>query len=240
MRRAEDDELFQPVRLQTWFRDGKERYWTVDENKPIAGVGACEFYSNFYSNRIDHFIIIGTSREDEAEAEAEESHNPEDDNNHTISPIQAEIEKWKEEAKERRLALLSQPTADELDPWMRYTGWNEVLGQSKHGLVKTHEFAQEASPEEPHLIRLCHAWEAILERCLNTLAHTDHKDTLKWWASPKNEVANPFPFELHQNKQSVSKCSQVWQQLICYIMRTAPEEWGNETGQFWNFIFPDQ
>jgi hypothetical protein len=41
MKRAEDDELFQPVRLQTWFRDGKERYWVVDESKQAQPVGVC-------------------------------------------------------------------------------------------------------------------------------------------------------------------------------------------------------
>jgi Orsellinic acid/F9775 biosynthesis cluster protein D len=27
IKRVADDELFQPVKLQSWFRDGKERYW---------------------------------------------------------------------------------------------------------------------------------------------------------------------------------------------------------------------
>ena len=44
MKRVKDEELFQAVRLQTWFRDGKERYWVVDESR-LAGqasqVGRC-------------------------------------------------------------------------------------------------------------------------------------------------------------------------------------------------------
>lgn len=127
------------------------------------------------------------------------------------------------------MTLLARPTADELDPWIRYTGWNEVLGQSKHGIVQTHTFTREPDPDEPKLVRLLEAWKCILKRCLDTLAATDHKDTLKWWASPKNEAASQFPFELHQNAQSVDKCSAVWQQFICYAMRTAPEEQGGET-----------
>lgn len=131
------------------------------------------------------------------------------------------------------MTLLARPTADELDPWIRYTGWNEVLLQSKHSIVKTHEFARVPDPEEPELVRLLEAWNRILNRCLDTLATTDHKDTLKWWASPKNEVCSQRPFELHQNTQSINKCSLVWQQFICYAMRTAPEEQGGETGM-WN------
>jgi hypothetical protein len=41
MKRVEDEELFQTVRLQTWFRDGKERYWVVDESKQAQPVGVC-------------------------------------------------------------------------------------------------------------------------------------------------------------------------------------------------------
>jgi hypothetical protein len=32
-KRAAADELFEPVQLQSWFQDGKERYWTVDESQ---------------------------------------------------------------------------------------------------------------------------------------------------------------------------------------------------------------
>jgi hypothetical protein len=55
-----------------------------------------------------------------------------------------------------------------------------VLLQSKHGIVKTHEFAHVLNPEEPELVRLLEVWNRILNRCLDTLAATDHKDTLKW------------------------------------------------------------
>jgi hypothetical protein len=167
------------------------------------------------------------------EEQSQASHSG-DDNDDPIGPIKKEIEKWEAEAKERRLTLLAKPAADELDPWLRYTGWNEVLGQSKHGIIKTHEFTHMPDPEEPKLVRLLQAWSHILKRCLNTLAATDHKDTLKWWASPKNEVASQNPFELHQNSQSVDKCSIDWQQFICYTMRTAPNEQNGKTGMFLN------
>ena len=234
MKRVEDDALFQAVRLQTWFRDGKERYWVVDESKQAAQasqLGMC-FTAIFTGIILTHTAARDVGEESsESEEEPDQASHSGDDDADPFGPIKDEIEQWKEEAKERRLTLLARPTADELDPWIRYTGWNEVLGQSKHGIVKTHAFARKPDPDEPRLVRLLEAWGRILNRCLDTLAATDHKDTLKWWASPKNEAASQFPFELHQNTQSVNKCSADWQQFICYAMRTAPDEQDGETGE---------
>jgi len=36
MKRVSDKQLYQVVRLQTWFRDGKERYWVVNESQQAA------------------------------------------------------------------------------------------------------------------------------------------------------------------------------------------------------------
>ena len=83
-------------------------------------------------------------------------------------------------------------------------------------MIKTHRFIREADPEEPELARVCRAWRRILERCLDTLAASDHKDTLKWWKSPKNEVAYQHPFELPQNANTMTKYSGIWQQGLCY------------------------
>ena len=58
--------------------------------------------------------------------------------------------------------------------------------------------------------RVLRAWRRIFERGLDTLAATDQKDVLKWWASPKNEAASQRPFELPQNAKSVDKYSVVW------------------------------
>jgi hypothetical protein len=64
----------------------------------------------------------------------------------------------------------------------------------------------------------------------NTLAATDHKDTLKWWASPKNEAASVHPFELPQNSKTMVKYSSRWQGFLCYAMRTAPvDHWDDKT-----------
>jgi len=114
---------------------------------------------------------------------------------------------------------------------LQYTKWNEVLGQSKHDLVKTAQFARVADPDEPELGRVLRAWSRIFQRCLDTLAAADQKDALKWWESPKNEAASQRPFELPENAKSISKYSRCWECFICYMMRTAPQQWGDETGK---------
>jgi hypothetical protein len=52
---------------------------------------------------------------------------------------------------------------------------------------------------------------------------------VKWWGSPKNEVASQRPFELPQNSKTLEKYSQIWEQFICYVIRTTPEEFDEET-----------
>jgi hypothetical protein len=80
--------------------------------------------------------------------------------------------------------------AAEMDSWLQHTKWNEVLSRSKHDIVQTAQFAHAARPEEPRLDWVLRAWSRILDRCLDTLAATDQKDALEWWASPKNEAAS--------------------------------------------------
>jgi hypothetical protein len=46
-------------------------------------------------------------------------------------------------------------------------------------MVKTHCFTREADSNEPELARIARAWKRILERCLDILAVSDHKDMLK-------------------------------------------------------------
>ena len=44
--------------------------------------------------------------------------------------------------------------ATEIDPWLQYTGWEEVLAGPKHSLVKTAEFTATATADEPELERV--------------------------------------------------------------------------------------
>ncbi|KAH8797256.1 hypothetical protein F5884DRAFT_753949 [Xylogone sp. PMI_703] len=219
-KRTTIDEICTRVRLQTWFRDGKERYWVVDESKQADEEYQRRQITVPDVGEVDNNPVDGEGPDEEVPAWVSAS-----------DPIAQEIRAWEIAKQEHRATLLATVPADEWDPWLRFTGWNTVLQQSKHDLVKTHAFSEVAKPEEPQLCRLMAAWGRILERCLDTLASVDHKDALKWWKSPKNEVAHQHPFELHQNSKSVDRCSEDWQRFICYAMRTAPEEEGGETGK---------
>jgi hypothetical protein len=225
--RAKDSEIFSSVRLQTWFGEKRERYWAVDEGEgqPAAGAGAVAR------------VAAGSSRQGGEEeggdgngGREEQEEGAGGDPADVDAQIKADVAAWEEEVKERRLALAQQPPAAELDPWLRYSGWNEVLSKSKHGLVQTHEFARMPDADELSLARVVQAWSYIFERCLDTLAATDHKDVLKWWHSPQQNAASQHPFELPQNSQTLVKYSRQWQCFLCYVMRTCPEEQGEESG----------
>lgn len=215
-----DEEMFQVVRLQTWFGKKRERYWVVDESQQAQQERQA---------RRAAIQDVGEALE-AGRTSASGSEDGQDD----IDPIVQEIEQWKADMQERRLQALQNVPVVEMDSWLQYTRWNAVLNQSKHNMVKTAAFAHEpsADTDEPALERVVRAWKRILERCLDTLEATDQKDTLKWWKSPKNEAADQHPFELPQNGKSMDKYSAVWERCICYMMRTAPkEEWDDETGK---------
>jgi len=140
--------------------------------------------------------------------------------------IRAEIAEWMMEEEGQYQAST---VATEIDPWLQYTGWEEVLAGSKHDLVTTAAFTATATATDPELARLSQSWERILQRSLATLAAVgNYKDILKWWASPKNEAASQRPFELPE-KKTISRYSQTFARLLCYVMRAAPKELGEES-----------
>jgi hypothetical protein len=220
LKRIADDELFQPIRMQSWFREGKERYWVVDENVQAE-----------QAQRARRAIVRDAGEESEESEESEAPSNNEIGQDEIDDQIVQEIENWKAEAQERRLRALKNVPVVEMDSWLQYTKWNEVLCQSKHNMIKTLRFTREPDPDEVELSRVLRAWNRILERCLDTLAATDQKDALKWWASPKSEAASQNPFELPQNAKSVEKYSGIIEGFICYAMQTAPANWEDETGE---------
>jgi hypothetical protein len=225
-KRVPNEEIFRAVRLQSWFGEKRERYWVVDESQQIA-----------QERQARRAAIRDVGEESNPEVNISNSSNSESEDSqdnslsNCLDDIIEDIEGWKADARERLLEVLEKVPAAEIDAWLHFTGWNEVLGQSKHNLVKTHQFARPPDPDESKLERVLRAWRRILERCLDTLAATDQKDALKWWGSPKNEAASQRPFELPQNAQTVEKYSAIWERFICYIMRTAPaEQWDDESG----------
>lgn len=221
--RVPDTELYHRVRIQSWFDERRARYWTVDESKQR------EQERQARRNRIRD---VGEESDDNESHSSHESHS-EGEYDETQDPIIQEIEKWQEEAQERRLRLLKDVPKVEMDSWLQYTKWNEVFSGTKHNFIKIFQFTRMPDPDEPQLDRLIRAWNRILERCLNTLEDTDHKDVLKWWSSPQNEAASQRPFELPQNAKTIDKYSEIWIRFICYIMRTAPTESAtDETGMY--------
>jgi hypothetical protein len=209
--RVADEDLYKVVRLQSWFDARRARYWIVDEAKGQE------------QERQARRVRMRDVGEDVGEAAEEvgDGVTTEDDSQGGVDDqIVQDIEKWKADAQERRLTLLKEVPVVEMDLWLQYTKWNEVISQSKHDMVKTFDFTRKPDPNEPRLGRLLRAWKGIFERCLDTLEATDHKDALKWWSSPKNEAASQRPFELPQNAKSIEKFSEFFECFICYMMRT--------------------
>ena len=194
-----DHELFRAVRLQTWFRAKRAQYWAVvvaADATPVPPVDHGQGEGSGGS---------GGGRSRDAGA-----------------AIRAEVAAWMaaegEEGRHQAGSL-----AAEIDPWLRYTGWEEVLAGSKHDLAATAVFAAAAAATGPEdEAQLVQSWERILQRSLATLAAVaNYKDILKWWASPKNEAASQRPFE-RPEKATVVRYSQTFARLLCYVVRTAP------------------
>ena len=127
-KRVADEDLFDPIKLQSWFWEGKERYWVVDESKqPVRSGQPVQSVSMGGADKLDN------GNDDGGHGSHDDRHGQEE----VDDQIVRDIEHWKAEAQERRLTLLKKASADEVDPWLRYTQWNEVLGQSRHNIITT-------------------------------------------------------------------------------------------------------
>ncbi|KFY27816.1 hypothetical protein V493_03286 [Pseudogymnoascus sp. VKM F-4281 (FW-2241)] len=80
-----------------------------------------------------HELVCDVGEQSNDNVNEEEQASSQDDD--ADDQIVHEIEQWKEAAQERRLTLLAKPAADELDPWLRYTRWNEVLQESQVDII---------------------------------------------------------------------------------------------------------
>ena len=148
------------------------------------------------------------------------------DSNNTRATIKAEI---KEQIKKEEYQYKASTIATEINLWLQYTGWEEVLAGSKYDLVKTAAFTATVSATEPELACIIQSWEQIIQQSLAMLmAISNYKDILKWQALPKNKVASQQPFE-RPKKRTITCYSQTFAWLLCYIMYTAPKSINNET-----------
>lgn len=158
-----------------------------------------------------------------------EAPNGRDEATSDFDEIEEGIRRWQDEAMERRLRLQTEPLAYELDAWLNFTKWHVVLSRSKHDMLQTYKFLRYPEAEDKRLRRLLRAWDVVRARALDTLEDVDHKDALKWWVSPKNEVASQNPFELPQNAKTLDQYSRTWEQFLCYMVRTVPADFDEPT-----------
>jgi hypothetical protein len=79
LKHVADNKLFQVVRLQSWFRDSKERYWVVDKSK-----------QDEHDRQIRYTTIQDIGKESD-ESEAYNSNCP-DNNNNNSNNSQDEID----------------------------------------------------------------------------------------------------------------------------------------------------
>ena len=250
----EDDCVYARVKLQSWFGWKRERYWVVRD--VISGLGeaangqgeATRGPDDATRGAGDATTGFGEGTRTLSEAtrglgdamagsgevtrELGEATTGLDDAANELDGIKEDIQRWRDEATERRLKLVTMPLVFELDSWLNYTKWHAVLSRSRYDMLQTYDFLRFPGPKETRLRHLLRAWNLIKTRALDTLEDVDHKDTLKWWVSPKNEVASQHPFELPQSSRTLDKYSRIWEQFICYMVRTVPadSDEGTETG----------
>ncbi|OBT44378.1 hypothetical protein VE00_07062 [Pseudogymnoascus sp. WSF 3629] len=149
--RIADEDLYEIVQLQSWFNDRRARYWIVDEAKGHEQERQARRVRTRDVGEETDEVGVGVRVTDSGVS----------GNQGNVDKIVQDIEKWKDSAQERRLTLLKNVPAVEMDSWLQYTKWNEVISQSKHDMVKTFNFTRKPDPDEPELGRLLRAWKGI-------------------------------------------------------------------------------
>lgn len=85
-----------------------------------------------------------------------------------------------------------------------------MLNSARYDTVQTYEFLRFPGPEENRVRHLLREWDLIKTSALDTPEDVDHKDALKKWLPPNNEVASQHPFELLQRSRTLDKYSRMW------------------------------
>lgn len=221
-KRLKDEQIFTTVRLQTWFREKRERYWVIDEQAVARVYQAREGQEERRGSRRSSSGSGSSGSGSGSDSESSSgNHDP------GVS-IKAEVQEWlkREEEEARYEASI---IAAESDPWLQYTGWEAELSNMESDLVTIAGFAATATAHEPELEPVLQSWGRIFQRCLHTLTATgDYKDILKWWASPKVEAAHQRPYE-RLERRTMIRYSQTFARLLCYMIRTAPNSFEDDT-----------
>ncbi|KFY94163.1 hypothetical protein V498_04016 [Pseudogymnoascus sp. VKM F-4517 (FW-2822)] len=220
-KRLKDEELFRFVRLQTWFRDSRERYWVVDEGQ--GGSGGDSSAS----------ITVSENGEPETNSGDEETTRnalKKTDSQQLLEQLKQEYQQYNADDRQRRLQLAENIPPTENDTWLHFTKWNGVLSASNHDIRKTYHFVRKPETTEVDLERVLQAWDRIVNRCLDTLGDVDNVDILKWLQSPRQEEPASRPFRLPQAGYTLVKYGGLWHHFLCYVFRTAPDdEWEEST-----------
>ncbi len=221
----EDDSVYARLKLQSWFGWKRERYWVVrDATNGLGEAANGQGEATKQLGEATRGLGEATIGLDEATSGPGEATNRLGEATNELDGIKEDVQRWRDEAAERRLTLLATSLVFELDSWLNYTKWHAVLSKSRYDMLQTYKFLRFPGPEESQLRHLLRAWDLIKARALDTLEDSDHKDALKWWVSPKNEVASQHPFELPQSSRTLDKYSRMWEQFICYMVRTVPAD----------------
>lgn len=244
LKRVVDNELFQSVRLQTWFRTGKERYWIVDENRAIQeaqeareaasrDVGEQSDRSDGESGRESG---RGSDRESGRRSDRESGRGSDRESSSEPIPrrsakLKQRIQEQLDKAEKKQNSLLPEVPTVEQDKWVRAVRWNEALGS--RDIAKLHDYTNMPEQDDSEFGRLLSAWGRVRERCISTLVNTDHVDTLKWLGSPQLQgSANQRPFSLPQSANTMAKYNQIWERFICYAIRAAPKQFRRKSSKW--------
>ena len=128
---------------------------------------------------------------------------------HELYSTKKEVLRRRAEATERRLTLEVKPPVYELDSWLNFTDWHAALSKSKHDMPHTYDFLRYPTPEGTERRRLLRALDIIRAWALDTQEDVDHKDALKWWVSPKNEIVSQHPFNWPQSLNALAMYSRM-------------------------------
>ena len=144
LRNATDAERFTSAKAQSWTAGKAQRYWIVD-----AAFAAAP----------------------QLTAPVHIANNAETTN--SLTQIMAQTSAKIQEQVLQRRQLTQTPTADELSPWLKHTGWNAALTMSVLTFQQLAAFKRQPDSAETDLRRLTASFDRIVQRATATMAETD-------------------------------------------------------------------
>ena len=189
-----DAELFCSAKAQSWTAGNRQRYWIIDQ-----------------AASTDNAVV---APDNSSQAGAGRSN---------ISDLAAQTSVRTEKMALQRRQLQPAPSADELTPWLKHTGWNAALTMTTLTFQQLAAFKRLPDAAETALRCLTAAFDRIVQRAIATITETD-ADLLLWLHSPRNESAAKRPFAAPQDAATLPRYAAYWKSLLCYALRTAPQD----------------